>query len=1117
MSDHPTAELRCDACGATLPAEPLENLCPACLLAAVLDADAETAPLRPADSPPDAAPNRIRYLGDYELLDEIGRGAMGVVYRARQTSLGRPVAVKLLLNGIWSSPEAIARFRAEARSAAGLRHPGIVAIHEVGEHDGQPYFSMDLIDGDDLATRLRDGPLAMATAAELVRRLAETVHFAHLQGVVHRDLKPSNVLLGPELEPHVTDFGLAKNVALENGLTLTGAVLGTPGFIPPEQAQGQASTPADPRGDVYSLGAILYAALVGRPPFEAATPLATLMETVHSRPLPPRSLRPAVPRDLQAIAMRCLEKDPGDRYPTALELAEDLGRFLDGRPIRGTTRAGGARRWARRHRRTVAVGALAGLAAALALAWLSGRQHQSFLGELDHRQLQSRELQARQADELLGQARDQLREGRRWRALELLAEAGRRDPTPEIRGQAIEAAFSPGLRRIASYPAPALARLSFSDDGDRLAILGRDFQTERFSLGVQSTATGEVLERVETAIDEQPKALPGPGLGLLVERPGQEPELKLWSPRAGELLTTPPFGARSANGLLARDAWSLSPGRRRLAFGPAREQPRSSRPFRLRDLRGHSDQDLPLHGTLVGFLDEERLLFLDRSVLFERHLDERTTTTPGPTDPLLAISPDLGFAAFRSSPATVEAWDLRRQRRLATLATSTSAREILRLSRQGGLLAQGGDGDALRVWDLRNPQRGFQAMSSAGDRQLALDEADFDRHQTLLAVPGAGRDEGRVWIWGLATGQEIAELDGHRQPAWSPSGGRLATLTFEPLDGTGASAVIWEVVTPVPTWRLETELGSLAFTEAGQRFAAYGNLWGDRCSEERATGGWTTYGLPPPADARRHVVSLQLAGGDRAIDFRSLRPRTRPLELPAYPRVAQSADGTETRIFPYRWAFEPNGDVLLLASAVWPAPDSKPAAEPPAFVLERWQLGTGKRVATWDHHDQVGAITTSPEGRLTAIGGHRRAGVSLWNTATGELIERLSHDTLITALAFSHDGRKLASVGLSDRIEISTLDGVRISSWRVAPGNRALAFDATGELLASGGAGPTVSLWEIATGHELARWSAHQDGLAALAFRPGTDQLVTGGCDGRLKAWDLGRVREELAPLGLGW
>ncbi len=326
---------------------------------------------------PDLAPAAVdagpgRRFGDYELVSEIARGGMGVVYKARQLALNRTVALKMILAGQLASDTDVQRFYREARTAAVLQHPHIVAIHDVGAHDGQHFFSMDYVEGRSLADLVRDHPLPPREAARLVAQIAAAIQYAHEQGVLHRDLKPSNVLIDRAGQPRVTDFGLARPLEADKGLTASGAILGTPSYMPPEQASADRGK-MGPASDVYSLGAVLYELVTGRPPFRAATPLDTVLQVLSAEPAAPRVLNPAVGRDLETIILKCLAKEPENRYPTARALAEDLQAYLDGRAIRAR-RPGLAERgyrWVVRQRRSVALVALAlGLAAVLTVGGL---------------------------------------------------------------------------------------------------------------------------------------------------------------------------------------------------------------------------------------------------------------------------------------------------------------------------------------------------------------------------------------------------------------------------------------------------------------------------------------------------------------------------------------------------------------------------------------------------------------------------------------------------------------------------------------------------------------------------------------------------------------------------
>lgn len=274
-----------------------------------------------------------RHFGDYELMQEVARGGMGIVYRARQCSLDRVVALKMILAGRFATDEDLQRFRTEAEAAGRLQHPNIVRVHEVGEFEGQHFFSMEFIDGQSLAQHVQEGgPLPGRVAARYVRLIARAIHHAHRHGILHRDLKPSNILIDNEDEPRVTDFGLAKRLGGDSDRTRTGMILGTPSYMAPEQASGN-HRDVGPGSDVYGLGAILYELVTGRPPFRADSALETVRQVIDHDPVPPRLLNPNIDPVLETICLKCLEKDRAARYPTSEALADDLHRFLNDEPI----------------------------------------------------------------------------------------------------------------------------------------------------------------------------------------------------------------------------------------------------------------------------------------------------------------------------------------------------------------------------------------------------------------------------------------------------------------------------------------------------------------------------------------------------------------------------------------------------------------------------------------------------------------------------------------------------------------------------------------------------------------------------------------------------------------
>ncbi len=382
----------CRKCGAKIFSDAPEGLCARCVLkialqmppegsvAGVADPGGMDKPSRgDATAAPDGkkatrAAELLGELGDYELLEEIGRGGQGVVFRARQKSLNRTVALKVISRGQWASKAHLKRFRLEAEAAARLEHPGIVPIHEVGERDGQCYFSMKFIEGGQLDEVTKREPMSIRQAVELIAKVTRTVHYAHEHGILHRDIKPGNILLDQKGEPHLTDFGLARLVETESTVTRTMEVLGTPSYMAPEQAVGDNAAISSVT-DVYGLGAVLYQLLTGQPPFAGGTTYETIKLLLDTEPRQPRQLNPKIDRDLSTICLKCLEKDPTRRYPSALALAEDLERWLKHEPIqaRRTGIFARGKKWVRRNpSRALLAASLVALAAAAGwIVWKS--------------------------------------------------------------------------------------------------------------------------------------------------------------------------------------------------------------------------------------------------------------------------------------------------------------------------------------------------------------------------------------------------------------------------------------------------------------------------------------------------------------------------------------------------------------------------------------------------------------------------------------------------------------------------------------------------------------------------------------------------------------------------
>jgi eukaryotic-like serine/threonine-protein kinase len=517
-------------------------------------------------------------LEGHDVEGVLGRGGMGVVYRARHRALNRPVAVKMLLAGACAGPQELARFRLEAEAVAGLRHPNIVQVHDAGEVEGRPFFTMELVEGGSLAQQLGGTPLPVRQAAELVAVLAGAVQFAHRSGIVHRDLKPANILLTADGTPKITDFGLARRLQGGAGLTQSGAQMGTPCYMAPEQARGQTRA-IGPAVDVHALGAILYELLTGRPPFRAETAAATVLQVISQEPVPPARLNARVPRDLGTICLKCLEKDPGKRYATAGELAADLERFLKYEPIlaRPTGRVEQCLRWVRR-RPAVAV-----LLSAVVLFVLAGG-----VGAWQFYQ-QRAAAQARQAQTdgqvrgILERARGLLEDG--WRAHDLAKLTESRAEGNRAADIAHSGEASAAVQREAErFRADAVARLERAQKNRALLEALLDVsalqETPRYARG----EAGRMVVLAQPSVDRQYAAafrrwgldMDGTSEAEVAQRLSREPDVVVQEVIAG------------------LDAWMLERRSRR------RPEAEWRRLFRVAEHLDRSAQHRRLRAWLIG-------------------------------------------------------------------------------------------------------------------------------------------------------------------------------------------------------------------------------------------------------------------------------------------------------------------------------------------------------------------------------------------------------------------------------------------------------------------------------------------------------------------------------------
>jgi WD40 repeat protein/serine/threonine protein kinase len=1047
-------------------------------------------------------------LGQYELLERLGKGGMGVVYKARQPNLNRLVALKRIRSGAHASAEELARFHTEATDLARLRHPNIVQIYETGEDENCPYFSMEYVDGGSLARRQRGAPLAARRAAELVQTLAQAMHHAHQQGIVHRDLKPANVLLTTDGVPKITDFGLAKGLGSEAGQTEPGAILGTPSYMAPEQAEGN-NHEIGPVTDVYGLGAILYELLTGRPPFSGTCATDTLHQVRCQEPVPPSRLKPKIfekgdcpreqrgtvpffPRDLETICLKCLQKEPHHRYASALTLAEDIQRCLSGEPILARPVSGTERLW-RWCRRNPALAAATGMAAAFLLlaAFVSTifavyQAHSAVrlthaLGASEQHRQQLIEAFQRSARIALAQGlnlceQQEASRGVLWLAhsLELATQAEDPDLQRVIRLNLAAAREHLGALRACLPHGGDVLAVAFSPDAKTVLTGSKDGNAQRWDAAT-GECTGAPLRHqgpVNAAAFSPNGKMIVTGTGDLSPEGG---EARVWDAATGNPIGAPlrpqgpiiavafgpdsrtiltaSFNKASCNGEVR--LWEVATRTHRVIY-----QHRNAAPAAAWSADGQT--------ILTGIGNIAQVWNLNRGLSSSPRRDSLLFQSVGPPlvheMPILAVafSPNGKTALTVSRDKTARIWDAATGRLIGQPLYHQADVSAVAFSSDGHSILTGCNDNAVRLWQTSTGKPLGSPLYHRG-RVLAV---AFDSKGTTVVT---GADDKTARLWDVAFIGQASEPDGN--PV------RLASLTNKPK---------------YRSLHHEDSVRAVAFSPDGRTALTGG--W-DKCARlwQVATGKPVGQSL-----AHQHVVFALCFSPDGKMVLTGSWDKTACLWDASTGEKLHTFNGHTGLI--HGVAFSPDGKTALTASADHSA--------------RLWEVATGQPVARplW-HREDVTAAAFSPDGRSVLTGSVDKT-VRLWESATGNLVhELLGHKGTVKFVAFAPDGKRILTGSFDHTAQLwETATGLPVGAPLLHQDKVwAGSFSPDGKNIVTASWDGTAKLWDAATGKPIGPVLQHQGEVLAATFSPDGKRLLTGSRDGTARVWDVATGE----PIGL--